>query len=175
MSKNQDIFIILILLFFFCIGVWEANIASNNDSDYNYYSNSEEEGYVFTTIKSIINILSGLFGTILFLIRRNVDDLFSSGLNRVYCINLLITIWCIVMFSEIINNNSDFGEFKQVIIVEFIIFITCISMVVFLYCFYGVCACIINNQINNLDTNQKNDLEIDNTQPEELIEIIITK
>jgi hypothetical protein len=186
MSGKQDIFIILFLLFFFCIGVWEADIASKNDSDYVYYSNLEELGYIFTTIKAIINILFGIFGTFLFLIRRNVDDLISSDLGRFYCINFGTTIWCIIMFFEIINNNSDFGPFQQVIIVEFFIFITCIGMIVFSNWYVVVFACIINglvkNQINNQDSNQEinkysnqetdqkpDDLKVkindDNTQP----------
>lgn len=169
MTIKQNNFIsIMIYLSFFCIGVWEADIASNHDPNNIYLTGQEKEGYAFTVCKSIINILTGIFGTLLSLVQRESEEYElkpKPELNQIYFINLGVTIWCIIIFSNIINKKSDIGPFEQVIVAEFIILIIGISCVLLVYCYITIISSIISENIIQNDkknkTNDKNKIDIE--------------
>jgi hypothetical protein len=135
MSNKQYYINIPILFVFFCIGAWEAHIASTHQPDQVNLTDYEKEGYAFTVIRSIVNILFAFFGICVNQSKDNdKDNENKSDMKVIHFINLGTTIWCIIMYSNIINQNFDFGPFKQVIIAEFIIFITSVCFIVFVCC-----------------------------------------
>jgi hypothetical protein len=148
MSNQHNNMNIPILLIFASVGLWEASIAANHQPDHVTLSGYEKEAYAFTVVKSILNICIGIIGICLFACQSdNKDNKKKSNMDQIYCINLGVTIWCIIMYSNIINNNLDFGPFKKVIIAEFIIFITSMCLLVFSCCAFIVFTCICEKDI----------------------------
>ena len=163
MSYNQYYINISMLLVFFGVGVWEAIIASNHQPDHTKLTDYEKEGYAFTVVRSVINILFGVFGTCHVMIKsdKSKDDEKKSNMAQFHCLNLGTTIWCVIMYSDIINHHLDFGPFKQVIVAEFIIFITSVCLIVFSCCVFITFISVIKAEVptNNHSTSITNSTE----------------
>lgn len=166
--SNKHYTNIFILLMFFCIGIWEANIASSHQPDKVKLTGYETEAYAFTVVKSILNILFGVFGVCLFM-KESENDEKKSNMSQIHCINLGVVIWCIIMYSDIINHHIDFGPFKKVIVAEFIIFITSACLLVFSCCVAVIFVSVTSNQTSNRS------LDHDVTKISDTIEKLKTK
>lgn len=149
---------ISICIIFFSVGVWESNIASTNQPNNVKLSDTEKEAYAFTIVKSIINILTGIFSMCLNNSNKSddSDNKSKSSCNQFICINFGISIWGIVMYSNMIKNDSLFGPFNQVILAEFIIFITSgIFIILLLAC--TIIVLVIDSATKDNDNTKKNE------------------
>ncbi len=141
------VFQIIIYSIILSIGIWEATVASANENLYTV-NTDEVDAYLFTTIKSIINIITSLVSTCLTCISN--DE--SSRLNamHLYMINFGLSIWGIVMYTNIVVDSDIYGPFRIVIYVEFIIIMLVFSifgLIIIMYCY----VCIIMPPITNTE------------------------
>jgi len=157
------IFRIIICSIIFCVGIWEAIIAFSNQNLDTLKSN-EVEAYVFTTIKSIINIITSLVGSCLTCL-SNVESSQSKSNadSQLSMINLGISIWGIVMYTNMKLNSDIYGPFRIVIYVEFIIMMVVLSLFGFII-IISCCACIIMPFITE-DNNTKNNITAKKSNP----------
>ena len=113
----------------FIIAIYEISYISNY-SNINLILTNEIEGYNFTYICSIVNILNTIF-LLWFLFDKNNIKI----INCVIIINLIIGLWNISLY----YNLKIIGRFNKIIILEFYVFlIKCLlfSILSFINYFY---------------------------------------
>jgi hypothetical protein len=167
-------FIIFIIIF--CIGTWEASVASSNQNT-KLLTSSEIEAYAFTTIKAIINIVTSLTGCCLLCrTKENSKSESESKLNsdsQLSFISFGVSIWGIVMYGNMDKNDEIYGPFRQVITAEFIIIVVVFSLfglVILITC----CACIIIPSMNDEKSTIVDDIKVVNnslTSPQVVIDV----
>jgi hypothetical protein len=97
------VFQIIIYSILFSIGIWESTIASSNQHLYKVKSD-EIDAYIYTRIKSIINIITSIIGTCLTCISNNESSKFNA--IHLYMINLGFSIWSIIMYTNMAIDSS---------------------------------------------------------------------
>ena len=150
-----------------CIGIWEATIASSNQ-DLDTLKSNEVEAYVFTTIKSIINIITSLVGYCLTCTSneessKSKSKSKSNADSQISMINLGVSIWGIVMYTNMKLNSDIYGPFRIVIYIEFIIMMIVLSLFGFII-IMSCCACIIMPFITN-DSSIKDNITAKKSNP----------
>lgn len=114
----------------FALGCWEAFLAYHHEPALNS-SPGFYQGYIFTTICAILNIMSAVLMTCLLLFRDPEKKNNDASTISWTC---LVAIWGIVLFAGMINGEIYTGPFQIVVIVQF-----GITMVGFCLC---CCSCI---------------------------------
>lgn len=114
----------------FALGCWEAFLAHQNEptlqSSPGFY-----QGYIFTTICAILNIMSSVLMTCLLMFRDPTKENNNAATVSWTC---LVAIWGIVLFAGMVNDEIYTGPFQIVIVIQF-----GITMAGFCLC---CCSCI---------------------------------
>jgi hypothetical protein len=103
----------------FVVGCWEASIAYHHEPTRDS-SPGFLQGYVFTTLCAILNIMGAILMTCLLLFhdpKKNHDVTMCSW-------SCLVAIWGVILFVGMVNHDIYTGPFQIVVIVQF-----CITMV----------------------------------------------
>ena len=105
---------------------------------------SEIEGYNFTYVCSIMNILNTIFLSWVLLDKNNVKII--SYTIMLFVINLIIGFWAVSLYC----NLRIFGRFNDIIIIQFDLFlIECLILIIFIiFSFYKY-----HNNFNENNTN----------------------
>jgi|LauGreDrversion4_2_1035121.scaffolds.fasta_scaffold255827_4 hypothetical protein len=100
----------------FALGCWEAFLANQHEptlqSSPGFY-----QGYIFTTICAILNIMSSVLMTCLLLFRDTKKENNAATVSW----TCLVAIWGIVLFAGMVNDKIYTGPFQIVVIVQFAI------------------------------------------------------
>lgn len=147
------VFQIIIYSIILSIGIWEANIALSNQHLYTVKS-EEIEAYIFTIIKSIINIITSLFGICLTCISDDEPSR-SNADYQLSMVNFGLSIWAIIMYTNMKVDSDIYGPFRIVIYVEFIIMMLVLSilgLIIIMSCY----ICIKMSPITNTESIKDN-------------------
>ena len=109
----------------FLIGCWEAMLAFHNEPTL-HSSPGFINGYLYTVFASITNIISSCALTLMLYFRK--DKITTSYLLYI------ISIWGIVLFVGMINDDLRTGPFQYVVVAQLIITI--------FGCFFCTCSCL---------------------------------
>jgi hypothetical protein len=112
----QNVLHVCCIICIFIITIYEIKCISKN-SNINLILTSEIEGYNFTYICSIINILNTIF-LVLVLFDKNNTKIINYAVI-LFIINLIIGLWTISLYC----NLKIIGRFNDIIIIQFNIFL----------------------------------------------------
>jgi hypothetical protein len=106
---NYKLRLRLLASIFYIIGIWEIYIISQNT----YKNNYEYIAYIYTIIKSILNILFGSF------ILNYID--YKKYNNLMITVAIIVIVNNIYVINMLCNLEKYEGVFEQVIMIEFLI------------------------------------------------------
>ena len=112
----QNILHICSIICIFIIAISEIKYISNN-SDINLVLTNEIQGYNFTYICSILNILNTVFLLWILFDKNNIRIINYATI--LFIINLIIGLWAVALY----YNLPIIGRFNEIIIIQFNIFL----------------------------------------------------
>ena len=163
---NLQILTYAIVLFLSCVqigfGVWEAITLSKNNPNTMDFTPNMTEAYAFIMTKCILNLLIGSIAFIIGLFKMCVvcggedpDKKEESNKNNILqLIGFGVNCWGIKLFDDYIKYNVDFGAYDQIIVAEFILFVSIIGLIILFCC--GACCCICLTQPDSYDNLANN-------------------
>ena len=140
------------------VGIWEAITAQNNNPKNTDYHGDMIQGYAFTIVMCVLNIL---YGTISFFSgiglcltdgEENSKGKKNTSEQTTQLIVLGVKIWGLVMYF----NNYELGPFQKIIFAEMIIFFATLGIVVFIItgaCCFACCGCC--NEIGSISVERR--------------------
>lgn len=121
----SSITVLFIYTTLFLIGCWEADLAFDNEPTI-HSSPGFINGYFYTVFASITNIVSSFVLTLMLYFRND-----KITISYLICI---ISIWGLVLFVGMINDDIRTGPFQYVVVAQLIITI--------IGCFLCTCSCL---------------------------------
>jgi len=112
----QNILHICCIICIFIIAISEIQYISDH-SNIELVTKNEMEGYNFTYLCSILNILNTIFLLWLLLDKKNSKIMYYAVM--LFMINLIIGFWCVALYC----NLKIIGRFNEIIIIQFNIFL----------------------------------------------------
>ena len=171
--NKLNLSICILILILSCVqigfGIWEAITLSKNNPTTMDFTSNMTDAYAFVMTKCILNLLTGSIAFIIGLIKmcivcagEDIEEKKESNKNNILqFISFGVNCWGIKLFNDYIKYNVDFGAYDQIIVAEFILFVSIIGLIILLCC--GACCCICLAQSDSSETTTK--LPVKTTEP----------
>jgi hypothetical protein len=133
-------FVACVNLGVFFLGCWEAERASGHEPSM-HTSPGEIQGYAFTVVCAVCNIMGAVFLTCLLCRDEKADK--ADDMHPGCVLQCGLFVWTCVLFAGIFNHDIRTGPFQDVVVAQFCLALSSIGLAC---CLGAVGVCVVAHE-----------------------------